>query len=365
MRNKSKISGALILLVGISITLLQCKNKDEATYGTLSGKVSLEDATIAGGAIVTLSTEANAANIIARVVADADGTYSIMGIANGTYYLNATWEPSNNNNLLKSAGTVILSGQESQITLNGDKTSDIILTGAVSGGSALIDLSDGWVLDATHSAVEFEFPYDVVDALFSGHFASKGLDDFYFDETNPSDTRIRAWVDLTSVETGAPSPPCGHGRDGITGCIVTTFKVEKDPADTVDNYCSDGSTVTNWPNETPVEFDLWGDGSPTTYMPQSSIIGRTGVATFELTEITPFGTGYMAKGDFIFAGVTKTVDLYFNFLDGYTSDDNTKTFVSFFGWFKFAALNDYGISSSHVGDNDVTVKVSIQLNKAL
>jgi polyisoprenoid-binding protein YceI len=367
MSKISKISGVLASLIIFGILLQQCKNSDETSVGTLSGKVSLENGTIAGGAIVTLSTEANAANVIARVVADVDGIYSIMGIDAGTYYLNATWEPSNNNNLLKATNTVILSGQEMEVSVSGDKTSDIVLTGQVSGGSAMVDVADGWIFDNTHSTVEFGFPYDGQNAVFTGHFMTAGLDEFHFDEATPANIKIKAWVDITSVETGAPSLPCGHGRDGITGCIANTFNVEKDPADTVENYCSDGSVVTNWPNETPVEYsgDLWGNGSATGYMPESSVMGSTGVATFKSTEVTPFGTGYLAKGDFTFAGTTKSVDLYFNYLEGYTNDDNTESFVSFYGWFKFAALNDFGISSSHVGDNDVTVKLSLQLNKTL
>ena len=170
---------------------------------------------------------------------------------------------------------------------------------------------------------------------------------------------------MVSVETGAPSAPGGHGRDGITGCIASTFKVEKDPTDTVGVYASDGTLITNWPNETLADYDLWGDGSTTTYQKESSIVGSSGVATFEATEVSPYGTGYVAKGDFTFAGVTKTVTLYFSFVEGYTNTDATKQYASFYGWFKIAAASDFGISSSHVGDSDVTVKISLQFNKSL
>jgi polyisoprenoid-binding protein YceI len=292
-----------------------------------------------------------------------------MGVEAGTYFLNATWEPSNNNNLLKSTNTVILTGVETEVSVDGDKTQDIAIAGAVSGGDVVFDRAD-WVWDNTHSTIEFEFPYDVVNAVFTGHFATVGFDELYFDEANPENTKIKAWVDVTSVETGSPGPPCpnAHGRDGIHGCIVGTYGVEFDPADTVDAYCPDGGMVTNWPNEELVAHDLWGDGSETTYKRQHSIMGNTGVATFESTSVTAYGTGYLAQGEVNFAGASATVDMYFNYIEGYEGEDrggNAVEYVSFYGWYKMAASSDFGIVSGHVGDADVTVKVSAQFNRAL
>ncbi len=362
MRKFTKTLGVIGLLAGLAIILTQC-NKDETKYGVLSGTVTL-DGTAADGAIVTLSTQANAANVVSRVVADASGMFSIMGVEAGTYYLNATWEPSNNNNMLKGTNTVILTGVEAEVSVDGDKTQDIALAGAVSGGDMVFDLAD-WSWDNTHSTIEFEFPYDAFNAVFTGHFATVGFDMLHFDEANPENTEIKAWVDVTSVETGSASPPCAHGRDGITGCIGGTYGVNFDPADTVNAYCTDGTMVTNWPNEELVAHDLWGDGSSTTYMRQHAIIGNTGVATFESTSVTAYGTGYLAKGTVKFAGSTASVDLFFNFIEGYVKDDGTREYSSFFGWYKMAAAADFGIVSGHVGNADVTVKISAQFNKAL
>jgi polyisoprenoid-binding protein YceI len=362
MKKLIKTLGIFTLVASFAIILTECK-KDETKYGILSGTVTL-DGTAADGAIVTLSTQANATNVVSRVVADASGVYSIMGIEAGTYFINATWEPSNNNNLLKSTNTVILTGVEAEVSVDGDKAQDIALAGAVSGGDVLFDASE-WVWDETHSTFEFEFPYDAFNAVFTGHFATAGFDELYFDEANPGNTKIKAWVDVTSVETGSASLPCGHGRDGITGCIGGTFGVDFDPADTVVAYCADGTTVTNWPNEELVEHNLWGDGSETSYMKQHSIVGNSGVATFESTSVTAFGTGYLAKGTLSFAGNSSNVDLYFNFIEGYLKESSSTQYSSFFGWFKMAAATDFGIVSSHVGDSDVTVKVSAQFNKAL
>lgn len=365
MKKLVKTLGIIAVLTGLAIILTQCK-KDETKYGTLSGTVSL-DGTAADGAIVVLSTEANAANVVAKVVADESGAYSIMGVEAGTYYLNATWEPSNNNNLLKGTNTVILTGVEAEVKVDGDLVQDIALAGAVSGGDMVFDLA-GWSWDNTHSTFEFEFPYDAFNAVFTGIFGRAGFDELQFDEANPENTVIKAWVDVTSVETGSASPPCAHGRDGITGCIGGTYGVEFNPADTVDASCIDGTVVTNWPNEELVEHDLWGDGSATTYMRQSAIVGNSGVATFESTSVTAYGTGYLAKGTVNFAGASAPVDLYFNYIEGYEGEDrsgNAVKYVSFFGWFDMAAAADFGIVSGHVGDADVKVKVSAQFNRVL
>jgi polyisoprenoid-binding protein YceI len=361
-----KTIGKLVLIIGIAILVGQC-NKDEGVkYSKLTGKVSLEDGTVAGGAIVSISKEPNAADLVANTVADADGNYSFVNIENGTYYVNARYEPSNNNNTLKSAGTVVLTGAEAEVSLSGDKAVDIVLTGVASTGTGVISYANGWKNDNVHSVVEFEFPYDAVNAVFTGHFARVGVDTFEFDEQHPENTVLKAWVDITSVETGAASPPGGHGRDGMTGCIAGTLKVSKDAADTIDAYSPTGDLITSWPNDDLEAFDLWGNGSHTKYTKQSAIIGASGVATIEAKEVTAYGNGYVATCDFTFAGVTKSVKLYFSYTEGYEKEDKNAhliKYTSIYGWFSFAAAADFSIVSGHIGDNDVTVKLSVQFNK--
>lgn len=355
----------LPIIFSIALMLVQCNKNDEGTtYYKLDGKVSITENNVASGAVVFLSTTPNQANIIAKTISDTDGTYSFLGIDKGTYYVNAKYDPNNSNNSLKSAGNVILSGVEVEVELSADATANVILTGAVSDEALNFDLSK-WSYDNTHSSFNFEFPYDVVNAMFKGQFARAGFDKLVINDDNLGSSQIKAWVDITSVETGAPSPPGGHGRDGITGCIVNSFLVDKSAADTVTVFASDGSEVTNWPNETLVSYDLWGDGSETSYQKQSSIVGSSGVATFESTNISSFGTGYAAKGTFTFAGTAKEVTLYFSYLEGYSKENNNSeliNYVSFLGTFKFEAYNDFGIDSGHLGDATVTVTISAQFN---
>jgi len=216
---------SMVAILGIAFLVMQCGKEEGTKYSKLTGTVSLADESVADGAIVSLSTTQNGANVVSRTVADENGVYTFLGVEHGTYYVNAKYEPSNNNNALKSAGAVILTGIEQEVTVDGDKTANLEMAGAISDGTASFNSTE-WIWDNTHSTIKFEFPYDAVNAVFAGHFATAGIDELIFDEQNPTATSIKAWVDITSVETGAASPPGAHGRDGITGCIVTTFKVE-------------------------------------------------------------------------------------------------------------------------------------------
>ena len=96
---------------------------DETTtsLSELSGIITMPGGDIAGGAIVQLSTTANAANVIAKTITDNNGKYKLMGISNGTYFISSIYNPANTNNLLKSAGVVILSSKEVSITIEGNK----------------------------------------------------------------------------------------------------------------------------------------------------------------------------------------------------------------------------------------------------
>jgi polyisoprenoid-binding protein YceI len=368
MKNTFKLIATTLAVYGLALLLTQCKKDEGTKYSKLSGKVTLSDAAVASGAIVSISSEPNAAKIIGNTVADANGNYSFESIQNGTYYINARYEPSNNNNSLKSAGTVILTGAEAEVSLDGNKSVDIVLSGIASSGTGVISTADGWVNDNIHSKVEFEFPYDAVNAVFTGNFATNGVDEIEFDEQHPENTVIKAWVDLISVETGAASVPGQSGRDGIIGCISHTYKVDLDAADTIDAYSPSGELITNWPNDALEAYDLWGDASETSYEKQSAVVGATGVATLVAKDVTSYGTGYLATCDLTFAGVTKEVKLYFNYLDGYEAENRqgvlTK-FVSIYGWFKFAPASDFEVTSPHFGENEITVKLSIQFTKAL
>lgn len=362
---KGRFFSMLITVLLVSLISFQCSKEDSGKQAKIDGVVSLPDGTAADGAIVIISSSPNAVNVITKVVADTAGMYSIPGISEGTYYLSARYNSANQNNL-KSTGINFESGEEIQLNVGGsDISQNITLVANASTGTSMVEIADGeFAYDNTHSTIYFEFPYDAENAVFSGHFGRAGLDELYFSEADPASIEIKAWVDLASIETGSAPDPCGHTRDGIEGCIMNTFSVELDPADTVDITCKDGTVVTSWPNETLEPYDLWGDASTTTYQKQSALMGNSGVATLVAKSVSAYGDGYLALCDFSFAGFTKEVDMYMKFIEGY-EDEEGNLYSSFYAWFSFAAFADYEISSGHVGNSDVTVKLSIQLEKAI
>lgn len=322
----------------------QCNSVDYSTP-SVSGLATLDDGSPAAGAIVSISTEPNAAAVVSTAIADADGNYELFGIAKGTYYISATYN-SANTNMQKSMGFTFTTASDYEVTLkkNDSQTVAVELVSNTSDGTAVIDLADGWEWDNTHSMIAFEFPYDVENAPFSGHFGEVGWENLKFDEANPSNTDFTAWVYLPSIETGSPTIPPGHGRDDINGCIMGTFGLELNEADTMDNGY--------YPEDAAMTDDNTG----------------TGYARIKSKTVSAYGNGYKAICDFTFHGFTKEVTLYFDYIDGFEGEDrsgNPTKFSSLEGFFKFNALADYEIDSGHVGDAEVTVKVSLQFTKTL
>lgn len=339
----------MLFVIAVSLFSFQCKDKESGvTVAGIEGVVSYDGSAKADGAIVSLSTSPNAAAVISRVVADANGKYSFVGITAGTYYLSAKLNTANENNLKSGDAFMFVTATDVELKVSGSAviSQNLELVGNASTGTGIIDLANGWVWDNTHSTITFEFPYDAANAVFRGNFADVAFTNtagtdltmFKFDEANPANTKFTARCNLTSVETGSPSPEGGHGRDGITGCIHGTFGVELNPADT---------TATGYPNPT-------------------AISNPTGYAYLTSKTVSVYGDGYKAICDFTFHGATHEVTLYFHYIQGYEKANTSGAMVSYSsveGWFEFAALADYGIESGHVGDSMVTVMVSGQFNK--
>src|ERR1035437_16363 len=221
----------VMLLATISVVALIVMNcsKKSSDSGTKVSKIS---GTVTGqvtpaGAIVVLSTQPNATKIISRVVADSTGKYSFSGLSDGTYYLSGKYNTDNTN--LKSSGITFTTSGDVTVAVSGaDVTQDIALVSNGSTGTDIIEYaaSGKWTFDEIHSRVGFEFPYDSLNANFSGIFTNFGINTFYFDQATPANSHINVWLDITSTETGAPTvidtinkKVVSHGRDGINGCI--------------------------------------------------------------------------------------------------------------------------------------------------
>jgi polyisoprenoid-binding protein YceI len=290
------------------------------------------------------------------MVADSTGSYSASGLADGTYYISSKYNTANTN-YLKSGSVNFKTATDIQVTVSGaDITKDIALVSDASSGTDVVEFSSvspapagKYSLDATHSFIGFEFPYDSLNANFGGHFAKFGLNTFKFDQTNPANSTIDAWVDITSTETGSPTSidtvmkKAVGGRDGLNGCISHTFGVQYAPADTFFKG----------------------------YYRPTAVVGTTGKATFVSTSVAAYGDGYVAKGNLNFHGLTKEVSLYFHYIKGYSATkkdsktglDVTTQYSSFSGFFKMNALLDFSIVSSHVKGNPVNVTTNLEFTK--
>lgn len=327
-----------ITLIGLGgLFFTQCSDDDPtptamysisgtATYPEFTG-----NAVVAPGAVLYLQVEGTGAstNYDMSAIADGSGNYSFGNLLPGSYFIFASYNSNNTNvpngrydDMLFYTGT----GYTVEV-INTDVTQAIALetvaeTGTVSFNTNLYDGTTNPYetrFDGTHSNIVFGFPFDAGNAEFIGQFT--GFDvDVKFNQANLSSSAITATIDLTTVDTGQP------GRD--TGCIQESFAV-------VDDL-----------------------GVPT----------GNDEATFTSTSIEKYGNGYLAKGNMTFHGNTDNVNLFFTYEPGFeatNSSDVTTEYSSFKGTFEFAALDAFGIESSHVLDATVTVYVSIQLRRTI
>lgn len=347
---KKSILTLLAIVTVISFGLMNC-SKDDTKLVKVTGTITYGDQLKAAGAIVTISSEPNAAKVLTRVVADSVGVYSIPGLSDGTYYISAKYNTANSN--LKSAEEIVFTtATDVTVSVSGsDVTSDIALVANTASGTDVIDIAD-WTFDQTHSHIAFTFDYDSANAIFGGQFASFSLNNFKFDQANPANTVIDAVVDITSTETGSPTlidpvtGVAGRGRDGINGCISKTFGV---------TFKAEGDLTSE-------------DTVITKFYTASAIIAPTGVATFKSTSVSAYGDGYVAKGNLTFKGLTKEVSLYFHYIKGFSATNKNNELIqysSFQGFFDIKPLIDFNIVSGHVKSRPVHVVTNLQFNKKI
>lgn len=316
---KTKFKGSFLFLLLLSGLLVYQCSKDN-TY-TVTGNVTYGDAIPAKGAVVSVSTDTTSGTVLNSVVSDAEGHYSIGGLNEGTYYLTSTYN-TENVNVLKSAGYNFRTASPMLVEVMEDLTRDITLV-TEPGGNDKVNSEDGsWRFDKAHSNVNWSSAYMGDNALLTGKFNSFGVD-IDFDEAVPGNIKISAWVQLSSANTGEP------GRDNLGNCLNGYLGVETDTLADGSYYVSDPATDT---------------------------------AYYKSSTVSGFGDGYKATGDLIFKGITKQVDLYFNYLgqaDYSSAGDGSNFRGSFKGEFEFNAISDYGVTSTSISDK---INVSINAN---
>jgi Uncharacterized conserved protein len=171
-----------------------------------------------------------------------------------------------------------------------------------------------WYFDKTHSNVNWETAYQGVGSLLTGKFNYFVLENLSFDEQNPADISLEAYVWLNSVNTGEP------GRDA--GCLLGTY----------------------------------GTATAKTAEPEN-------IATIKSTsaKYNPTDSDFLVTADFTFHGVTLPVTLRLTYVPQ-THLDAGYTVAGFSAQFEFNALSDYGIESNNIADK-VVVKMNTLLRK--
>ncbi len=83
-------------------------------------------------------------------------------------------------------------------------------------GDDIVEVSDGYAFDKTHSSVRWETAYLGSSALLTGRFNDFEMS-IDFDQKTPTNSLITGKVTLSTVNTGEP------GRDA--GCLLGTFGI--------------------------------------------------------------------------------------------------------------------------------------------
>jgi polyisoprenoid-binding protein YceI len=323
MKTKFKLNrvSLFIALIASTAIFFRCDKENEEMLYKISGIVTYVDEIPADGAVVTVSSDESGVTVINKVVAGSDGAYLLEGLAGGTYYLTASYNTENQNNL-KSEGFNFVTAEPDSVEVSGNITHDITLVNKV-GGNEIVNTEDGsWWFDKAHSNVNWATAYMGENALLTGKFNAFNVA-IDFDESNPEATTISAWVQLSSANTGEP------GRDYLGGCLNGYLGVVLDTLPGGDHYISDTSTDT---------------------------------AYFKSMSVSVFGDGYKAVGDFTFKKITKSVDLYFNYIgqaDHSSAGDGSSIRGGFSGEFEFLAISDFLVTSTSIADK---INVSINAN---
>jgi polyisoprenoid-binding protein YceI len=177
-----------------------------------------------------------------------------------------------------------------------------------------------WTIDKAHSNVGWSTLYYGDNAMLTGRFNMFNVE-INFDQANLAQSNIKAWVQLSTFNTGEP------GRDGYRKCGPGYMGVQWD-------------TIAKKP------------------------IPTTDTAWFKSTSIIKSGNGYLAKGDLIFRGITKPTDMFFTYAGIHEYEkDGVKTYrAGFNGHFKMLANTDFKVNSTSIAD-EVTVTTNVNVVK--
>lgn len=211
-----------------------------------------------------------------------------------------------------------------------------LLTTTPTAGTEVIDATIGgyppstyttpgaWKVDKTHSNINWDTKYYATGAILNGKFNTFDIQ-VKFDEANPSNTKIYAWVLLSSYNTGEV------GRDAYGKC---------------------------GPGYLGVKYDTVSTG-PVVLAPRAS----TDTAWFRSTSCERYGSGYLVKGDFTFNGVTRNIEMPMAYAPKATATNATtgkKTDrAGLSGNFNINAKTVFGVTSGSIDD---IVNINVNCN---
>lgn len=206
---------------------------------------------------------------------------------------------------------------------SGTTTPGTISFDAYTSGTTSTGLTAGqWYVDKVHSNVMWETKYYEEGAMLTGRFNMFNIF-VKFNEANPANTQIKAWVVLSTFNTGE------SGRDAYGKC---------------------------GPNYMGVQWDTLDPGPPVVLAPKAT----TDTAWFTSTSCTKYGDGFLVKGDLKFKGVTSSVDMYMDNTAKQTTTsttDGTKVDrVGLSGAFTMKARTIFGVTSTSI-DDEVLVRI--------
>jgi polyisoprenoid-binding protein YceI len=339
-----KLFSALIVIFAM-LNMVRCSEDDVTpSLVSVSGKITFTNASgatvNAPGAVVSLM--GSSATI--KTITDENGNYTFTRVDIGTYMLNAAYFTDNTNLAGRLDGLNFAPAEPVEVTVGtADVSQNLTLVSVGQSNAPAIDLNfdwngtafektGNWAFDQTHSPVQFEFSYRDNVADFMGGFSQLSQLTVNFDPANLASSSIVAEIDLTSVNTRSLG-----GRDPqLTG--GTSFN----PNSIVEKMgCIAGT------------FGITADGT----LP-STITSAARYAKFTSTSIAAFGDGYVAKGNLVFHGETKPIELWFKTVEPWNNGAATPVLYSGFEGRFYMSKTDFAISSSSVGE---TIRIIISV----
>ncbi|OFY85081.1 MAG: hypothetical protein A3F72_04870 [Bacteroidetes bacterium RIFCSPLOWO2_12_FULL_35_15] len=325
--------------MGLVFSLSNCKREKEIivvnVHDTLKGKditglCIYPDYTNAmvpakGAALLLYSGSSATGSAVASAFSDSLGNYSFKYLLPGTYFVTATYNTDNVNykDFLHGInfvfdGVVITMGS-SNITQN------ITLATVAAPGVLKIALdtiiagpSYRLVTLESHSKASWEgnWAYGTTTNLPSlgmqGGFNVFKFTKFDFDEANPANIVINAYVQTSSINTFEPV------RDALAGgCVRKTLNVDTMMVGTVVTPLPETDTIRFYANAG--EVVRYGKG----YLAHGHMkgfykhpYGQTGIGGSGASDFLPADTSYMQANDGIPYGTTidKPVDMYFEYI---------------------------------------------------